>query len=143
NKVHTSGHGNQEEQKLMLRLMKPKFFMPNHGEYRMLQQHSFLAQQCGVEEENIFIIDNGDVLALEKETARIAGKVNSGSIYVDGSGIGDIGNIVLRDRRILSEEGLIIVVVSINMIEFKIESEPNFIFIIKKETSRIEVKVNS
>lgn len=114
NNIHTSGHGGQQEQKLMLRLMKPKYFMPVHGEYRMQKVHAGLAQDTGIPEENIFILENGDVLALTSDSARRAGHFNAQDIYVDGNGIGDIGTAVLRDRRDLSEDGVVLAVATVD-----------------------------
>jgi len=112
--VHVSGHARQEELKLMLRLTKPRFFMPIHGEYRHLKMHAKLAESMGVPEKNIFIMQNGKVLELTSRSAKITGSVQSGSVLVDGLGVGDVGETVLRDRKILSEDGLIIVVAAMD-----------------------------
>ena len=114
NNIHTSGHGGQQEQKLMLRMIKPKFFMPVHGEYRMQKVHAGLAEDTGIPRDNIFIMENGDVLALTKDSARRAGHFNAQDIYVDGNGIGDIGAAVLRDRRDLSEDGVVLAVATVD-----------------------------
>jgi len=112
--IHVSGHGCQEEQKLMLSLVKPKYFMPVHGEYRQLIAHAETAEKMGVPHENIFIMKNGRVLEIGESEAKITGSVPSGKIMVDGLGIGDVGNIVLKDRQHLSQDGLIIVVLAMN-----------------------------
>jgi len=112
--VHVSGHARQEELKLIHRLVRPKFFMPVHGEYRHLKQHANLAQSLGMPEDNIFLMENGQVLELSQRKAQVTGTVQSGSILIDGLGVGDVGSIVLRDRKHLSEDGLIVVVVTVS-----------------------------
>ncbi len=114
NDVHTSGHGNQEELKLMLRLIKPKYFMPFHGEYRMLKSHADLAVLCGIPKENTFILENGEVLSLYKGHIKKDKSIQSGDVYVDGNRIGEIGNAVMRERKIMSSDGIIVVVANID-----------------------------
>ena len=113
--VHVSGHAREEELKLMHALIKPQYLMPIHGEYRHLAHHKDLAMSMGMPKENIFVMDIGDVLEIDAKTAKIAGTVPSGQLLVDGLGIGDVGNVVLRDRKHLSEDGMIIVAVGVSM----------------------------
>ena len=125
--VHVSGHGSQEELKLMLNLMKPKYFIPIHGEYRMLRQHGLLAESVGIERENIFICDLGEVVEIHNGVARKAGKIPVGNVLIDGLGVGDVGNIVLRDRKLLSQDGILVVVVTLSKQDGKIVSGPDII----------------
>ena len=108
NDIHTSGHGSEEELKLMLRLIKPKYFMPAHGEYRMLKRHAEIAQECGIPEENTFVLNNGDVLSIYKGVVKRDGSVPANDIYVDGNRLGDVSNSVMRDRRSMSNDGIVI-----------------------------------
>lgn len=112
--IHVSGHACQEELKLVHSLLKPKYFIPIHGEYRHLKQHAMIAENLGLNESNIFILDIGDVFQITSTKAEIVNKVSSGRIMVDGLGVGDVGNIVLRDRRHLSQDGIITIVVTID-----------------------------
>ena len=125
--VHVSGHACQEELKLILGLVKPKFFMPVHGEYHHLSSHARLAVETGMDEDHIFLGANGNVLELSKDSAKITGSVQAGQVMVDGIGVGDVGNIVLRDRRILSQEGIILVVAAINKLTHEVVSGPDIV----------------
>ncbi|MCY9667030.1 ribonuclease J [Paenibacillus alginolyticus] len=123
--MHVSGHGSQEELKLMLTLMKPKYFIPIHGEFRMLHQHRILAEGVGVDPANIYILNNGDVVDIKNEVATQSRKVYAGNTLVDG--LGDVGNIVLRDRKQLAEDGILIVVLLLSKSDGKILSGPDII----------------
>ena len=133
--VHTSGHGNEEELKLMIRLIKPKYVMPFHGEYRMLKKHADIAVECGVPKENTFVLSNGDVLSMYKGEIKRAGKVPAGDTYIDGNRIGDIGTIVIKDRQIMGTDGIIVVIANVDMNKHEILGKVNI-------TTRGFVQVN-
>ncbi|WP_026188920.1 ribonuclease J [Orenia marismortui] len=138
--VHVSGHAYQEELKMMINMIKPKYFVPVHGEYRHLYHHSTLAQEVGIPEENIFIAKNGSRLNVSEDKAYFASSISTGKVLIDGTGIGDVGNIVLRDRRILSEHGIIIVVVTIESKTGKVLAGPDIIsrgFVYMKESQEL------
>lgn len=125
NEIHTSGHANQEELKLMIRLLNPEYFMPIHGEYRMLKAHQDLAIDCDIPKEKTFLLENGDVLALNKKEIRKVGNIGAEDIYVDGNRIGDIGNIVIRDRKIMANDGILVVICNINLSTHKLFGKIN------------------
>lgn len=125
--VHASGHGSQEELKLMLNLVRPKFFVPVHGEFRMQKTHSELAKSVGIAEDNIFILTLGDVLEFDNNHAQVAGRVTAGTVMIDGLGVGDVGNIVLRDRKLLSQDGILVVVVTLSKETGRVLSGPDII----------------
>ena len=125
--IHTSGHGNQEELKLMLRLINPKYFMPVHGEHRMLKKHADLAIECDIPKENTFILENGEVLSLYKGKITKSGTVQASDVYVDGNRIGDISNAVMKDRKIMASDGIVVVIANVDTIHSKLLGTPNII----------------
>jgi ribonuclease J len=125
--VHVHGHGSQEELKLLLNLVKPRFFMPVHGEFRHLSFHAQLAQSVGIPEKNVFLLEDGDVLELGEWSGKITGKVSSGNVYVDGLSVGDVGPVVLRDRRMLSRDGIVMVIVTVNRQTGKLVGRPDIV----------------
>ena len=143
--IHVSGHACQEEQKLILALARPKYFIPVHGEYRQLRAHAETAKKMGIPPENIFLLNNGRVLELNKKEAKITTSVPSGRILVDGLGVGDVGNIVLRDRQHLSQDGLIVIVMTMDSSTGEIVSGPDvvsrgFVYVRESENLMEDVK---
>jgi len=142
--VHVSGHPSQEELKLMINLTRPKFFVPIHGEQRMLIKHSRLAKEMGIPSNHIFVCENGQILEFSKRSGRLAGRVTAGRVLVDGLGVGDVGNIVLRDRKQLSQDGILIVVVSISKETGQIIAGPDIVsrgFVYVRESEQLMEEV--
>jgi len=138
--VHVSGHASQEELRLIINLVKPKFFVPIHGEYRMLIKHAELAQGMGIPASKIFIIENGQVLEFTHRTGRLSGRVSAGRVLVDGLGIGDVGSVVLRDRKQLSQDGILIVVLAIDRETGLIMADPDIVsrgFVYMRESEQL------
>ncbi|MCT6821003.1 MAG: ribonuclease J1 [Lactobacillus panisapium] len=140
NNVHTSGHGGQEELKMMVRLTKPKYMIPVHGEYRMQVVHTELAQAAGVPEDHTFVLENGEVLCFSPEGSRIAGHVPAGDVYVDTSGTADVGNVVVHDRQVLSEDGLVVVVATVDYKHKRVLAGPDVLsrgFVYMRESTEL------
>lgn len=148
--IHTSGHGKQEELKLMTRLVKPEYFMPMHGEYRMLTAHKELAVDCGMPSDHVFICTNGDVIELTNDGVRRGERVTAGDVYVDGSRIGDVGSSIIKERKVMSHDGILMAIVNINPLKKQLLLKPNVTtrgFIMVNENAdlidKIEKKVTS
>ena len=142
--VHTSGHAKEEELKWMLRIIKPKYFMPMHGEYRMLKKHTEIGVMCGVAPKNTFICTNGDVIELLNGEVKKAGTVQAGDVYVDGSRVGDIGSVVIKDRKLMSQDGILITILNINTLQRKLLLKPNVTargFVLVNENQELMQKI--
>ena len=142
--VHTSGHAKEEELKWMLRIIKPKYFMPMHGEYRMLKKHTEIAAKCGIDSNNTFICSNGDVIELLDGIVRKNGTVQAGDVYVDGSRIGDIGSVVIKDRKLMSQDGILVTILNINTLSRKLLLKPNVTargFVLVNENQELMQKI--
>lgn len=142
--MHVSGHGYQEDLKLMLTLMQPKYFIPVHGEYRMLHHHRLLAESVGVEPGNTFILNNGDVVDIEGSIARHTRKIPIGNTYIDGGDVGNIGDFVLRDRKKLSEDGMLMIILTMNKTDGKLIAGPETISrgFMDKDFSELRGEIN-
>ena len=125
--IHTSGHGSEEELKLMIRLMKPKYFMPFHGEYRMLKRHAEIATLCGVPKENTFVLRNGEVLSMLNGEIHKEGTIQASDIYVDGNRIGDVSNAVMKDRKVMANDGIVVVIANIDIENKKLLIQPTIL----------------
>ena len=146
NEIHSSGHGNQEELKLMIRLMKPKYLMPIHGEYRMLKSHSDLGISCDVQKENIFIMQNGEVLSLLNGKVKKDKSFPCFDVYVDGNRIGDIGNVVIKDRKIMANDGILVVISNIDLKTKKLLGKVNITtrgFVLVNENEELLKKIEN
>ncbi|CAG9611249.1 Ribonuclease J1 [Bacillus rhizoplanae] len=143
--MHVSGHAYKEELKLMLTLMKPKYFIPIHGEFRMLHHHRLLAESVGVKKDNIFVMNNGDVVDIKNQVAYQSRRIPAGDVYVDGLGIGDVGNIILRDRKQLAEDGMLVIVITLSKTDGKMISGPDTIsrgFVYVRDSEDFLKKIN-
>ncbi|MDI6880693.1 MAG: ribonuclease J [Desulfitobacteriaceae bacterium] len=143
--MHVSGHASQEELKLMLNMVRPQHFVPVHGEYRMLIKHAQLAEQLGIARENIFVAENGSIIEFNRNGASLSGKVTAGKVLIDGLGVGDVGNIVLRDRKQLSQDGILIVVMTLSRATGAIVAGPDvvtrgFVYVRESESMLEEAK---
>ncbi|MFC2001290.1 ribonuclease J [Chloroflexota bacterium] len=125
--VHVHGHASQEELKLLLNLVKPRFFVPIHGEYRHLSIHAGLAQSVGIPKDNIFVLEDGDILEFDSQVAKVTGKVGSGHVYVDGLSVGDVGGVVIRNRRMLSQDGIVVVIIAVSRQTGKLVGRPDIV----------------
>ena len=144
--IHTSGHAKEEELKWMMRIIKPKYFMPMHGEFRMLKQHTHIAEMCGVPLDHTFICSNGDVIELLNGEVRRGGRVQAADVYVDGSRIGDVGSIVINDRKLMSQDGILVAILNINTLTRKLLIKPNVTargFVLVNENQELMQKIEN